>query len=161
MRARLALLRVSWQGNLRSHVSGCWGRLLDPVLTAVRSWASLPLTCDRAAIAPWLLPRAMLRTSSCSNGNPFFAPDYFKAGLPDHPLDGELWGGRGQFSKTLSVAKTHKGKEGEWKYITYAGQYCTSTGGRHAHAQCCRGSARQCCSALILWRRQPQHASSY
>lgn len=31
------------------------------------------------------------------NGNVFEAPKWFKAGMPDTPLDGELFAGRGQF----------------------------------------------------------------
>jgi len=38
-------------------------------------------------------------------GNVFHAPDWFKAGLPAHPLDGELWMGRKAFQKTISVVK--------------------------------------------------------
>lgn len=33
-------------------------------------------------------------------GNKFYVPDYFKEGLPEVPLDGELWEGRGLFQKT-------------------------------------------------------------
>jgi DNA ligase-1 len=38
-------------------------------------------------------------------GNRFFAPAWFTAGLPDFPLDGELWGGRRQFQRTVGVVK--------------------------------------------------------
>jgi DNA ligase-1 len=30
-------------------------------------------------------------------GNVIHAPEWFTAGLPDRPLDGEIWAGRGQF----------------------------------------------------------------
>eukprot|EP00039_Didymoeca_costata_P033412 m.42194 g.42194 ORF g.42194 m.42194 type:complete len:382 (-) comp9856_c0_seq1:65-1210(-) len=54
------------------------------------------------------------------NGNVFYAPDFFKKGLPKTPLDGELWGGRGMFQKTVSIAKTHSGDDNNWKCVTYA-----------------------------------------
>lgn len=51
-------------------------------------------------------------------GNIFPAPDWFKAGLPNVVLDGELWMGRRMFQKTISVVKT--GDFGErWKNVTY------------------------------------------
>ena len=47
--------------------------------------------------------------------------DVHSTGLPtDEPLDGELWGGRGQFQKTLSVAKSQHGDANRWKNVTYA-----------------------------------------
>jgi len=39
------------------------------------------------------------------NGNQFPAPDWFKAGLPPTPLDGELWCGRRQFRRCLSIVR--------------------------------------------------------
>jgi len=51
-------------------------------------------------------------------GNVFHAPDWFKAGLPDHPLDGELWMARKSFQKTISVVKRlDAGKQ--WESIRY------------------------------------------
>src|SRR4051794_15555261 len=38
-------------------------------------------------------------------GNPFHAPDWFVAGLPDAPLDGELWLGRKQFQRAVSIVR--------------------------------------------------------
>ncbi len=38
-------------------------------------------------------------------GNPTVAPEWFTAGLPEWPLDGELWVGRKQFAKTLSIVR--------------------------------------------------------
>jgi DNA ligase 1 len=51
-------------------------------------------------------------------GNVFDAPDWFKAGLPSHPLDGELWIGRRKFQQTISVVTS--GSAGErWKDVKY------------------------------------------
>ncbi len=38
-------------------------------------------------------------------GNRFIAPDWFTAGLPGESLDGELWVGRKQFQKTVSIVR--------------------------------------------------------
>ncbi len=38
-------------------------------------------------------------------GNRFFAPEWFTAGLPLEPLDGELWMGRKQFQRTVSIVR--------------------------------------------------------
>jgi len=51
-------------------------------------------------------------------GNIFHAPDWFKAGLPDHPLDGELWMARKAFQRTISIVKRQDGGD-QWKQIRY------------------------------------------
>ena len=38
-------------------------------------------------------------------GNRFHAPDWFIAGLPNVPLDGELWLGRKAFQRTMSIIR--------------------------------------------------------
>ncbi len=38
-------------------------------------------------------------------GNRFFAPSWFVAGLPDMPLDGELWLARKAFQRTVSIVR--------------------------------------------------------
>jgi DNA ligase-1 len=38
-------------------------------------------------------------------GNEYFAPAWFIEGLPPIPLDGELWGGRKKFQRTVSIAR--------------------------------------------------------
>jgi len=56
------------------------------------------------------------------NGNKFHAPKFFTEDLPKTPLDGELWCGRGLFSKTISIVKKSKNPEkfaDDWKYVTY------------------------------------------
>lgn len=44
-------------------------------------------------------------------GNRFFAPDWFTAGLPLEPLDGELWIGRRQFQRTVSIVRRQAGND--------------------------------------------------
>lgn len=51
-------------------------------------------------------------------GNPYHAPDWFTAGLPDTPLDGELWIDRGMFQKTVSVVR-RQDKSDHWKDVRY------------------------------------------
>ena len=52
------------------------------------------------------------------NGNRYVAPDWFVAGLPDQPLDGELWGGRKQFQDTVSVVRSVSAGE-RWRSLKY------------------------------------------
>jgi DNA ligase-1 len=40
-------------------------------------------------------------------GNRYHAPDWFTAGLPGVPLDGELWVGRRQFQRTVGIVRRH------------------------------------------------------
>ncbi len=51
-------------------------------------------------------------------GNRFFAPDWFTAGLPDYPLDGELWLDRKQFQRTISIVR-RQDQSDHWKNIRY------------------------------------------
>jgi DNA ligase-1 len=51
-------------------------------------------------------------------GNIFYAPDWFRNGLPDHPLDGELWMGRHAFQQTISVVKSVDSGD-RWKKVCY------------------------------------------
>ena len=51
-------------------------------------------------------------------GNPYFAPDWFVAGLPDFPLDGELWLGRKQFQRCVSIVR-RQDRNQQWEDIRY------------------------------------------
>jgi DNA ligase-1 len=51
-------------------------------------------------------------------GNPYLAPDWFMVGLPNTPLDGELWGGRKNFQRTISIVR-RQDKSDDWKQIRY------------------------------------------
>ena len=52
------------------------------------------------------------------NGNEFKAPGWFCRFLPRHPLDGELYVGRQQFERTMSIIRRHDGGE-QWKDVRY------------------------------------------
>jgi DNA ligase-1 len=51
-------------------------------------------------------------------GNEFFAPAWFTEKLPDFPLDGELFGGRQQFQRTVSVVRRQDRSE-HWKELAF------------------------------------------
>ena len=50
------------------------------------------------------------------NGHVFAAPDWFKAGMPNVRLDGELWMGRGTFDTLVSRLQT---KGGDWSGVKF------------------------------------------
>jgi DNA ligase-1 len=52
-------------------------------------------------------------------GNPLYSPPWFTAGLPKIPLDGELWLGRRQFQRTVSIVRRQNGGEA-WREILFA-----------------------------------------
>ena len=52
------------------------------------------------------------------NGNPFAAPEWFTRDLPNTPLDGELWIGRKQFQRTVSVVRRSDASE-LWRDVQY------------------------------------------
>ncbi len=51
-------------------------------------------------------------------GNRFIAPDWFTAGFPDMPLDGELWAGRKLFQKTVSIVRRQDAGK-VWESVRY------------------------------------------
>jgi len=52
------------------------------------------------------------------NGNRYAAPEWFTLGLPNTPLDGELWIGRKQFQRTVSIVR--RGDAAElWREVRY------------------------------------------
>lgn len=60
------------------------------------------------------------RTLVTRTGQAIHAPQWFLDSLPKgEPLDGELWIGRGQFQRTVSVVRSKAAGE-EWRAIRYA-----------------------------------------
>jgi DNA ligase 1 len=47
------------------------------------------------------------------------APAWFTAGWPKTPLDGELWAGRGQFSKAVSTVRQQTPDDGAWRAMRF------------------------------------------
>jgi DNA ligase 1 len=51
-------------------------------------------------------------------GNRYHAPDWFVHDLPDVPLDGELWIGRKQFQRTVSIVR-RQDQSDHWKDVRF------------------------------------------
>ena len=80
-------------GNLLSGLADTW----DNETNLVGWWLSEKLDGVRAY---WDGKQFVSRL-----GNRFHAPAWFVAGLPDVPLDGELWLGRKQFQRAVSIVR--------------------------------------------------------
>ena len=53
------------------------------------------------------------------SGKRFHAPEWFTANFPVEALDGELWAGRGQFEKTVSIVRTMNPADTDWHALSY------------------------------------------
>ncbi len=51
-------------------------------------------------------------------GNVYKAPAWFKQGLPDTPLDGELWVGRKKFQRCVSIVRRQE-EHDQWQEVQY------------------------------------------
>ncbi len=61
-------------------------------------------------------------------GNEFFAPKWFTERFPKTPLDGELWGGRKLFQRTVGIVK-RQDESALWKELQYVVFDAPSHGG--------------------------------
>jgi len=52
-------------------------------------------------------------------GRQIHAPDWFTAGFPQTPLDGEIWAGRGRFSWVSGVIRKFSPAEEDWRQVTF------------------------------------------
>ncbi|WP_227501766.1 DNA ligase [Marinobacter nitratireducens] len=52
-------------------------------------------------------------------GHVYRAPDWFTEDFPSHPLDGELWSGRGTFSALSGVVRKSQPIDAEWRNVLY------------------------------------------
>jgi len=52
-------------------------------------------------------------------GNIYHAPNWFTAGFPDYPLDGELWIKRSSFEQLVSTVRTKKPGHKRWRTVKY------------------------------------------
>ena len=53
------------------------------------------------------------------SGNVIQAPAWFTAALPPHPLDGELWLGRGTFEHLSGIVRRDTPDDAEWRKLRY------------------------------------------
>lgn len=53
------------------------------------------------------------------SGKAIHAPPWFTAGWPPHPMDGELWAGRGQFETTVSTVRRRQPVDAAWRAIRF------------------------------------------
>lgn len=52
-------------------------------------------------------------------GNEFAAPEWFIENFPAYPLDGELWLGRKQFERLVSIVCKQTPVDSEWRHVRY------------------------------------------
>lgn len=52
-------------------------------------------------------------------GNVFHAPDWFTSVLPETPLDGELWLGRGTFEKLSGIVRRQTPQDSDWQKVKF------------------------------------------
>ena len=52
-------------------------------------------------------------------GHEYRAPDWFTAGFPVHPLDGELWMGRGRFAELSGAVRQVVPDDDDWQRIRF------------------------------------------
>ena len=88
------LLANAWEND--TDLTGWW---MSEKLDGVRAW--------------WDGSRFLSRL-----GNVYHAPDWFIAGLPAVPLDGELWLDRKAFQRTVSIVR-RQDKSEHWQQIKY------------------------------------------
>jgi DNA ligase-1 len=88
------LLAHSWENDL--DLTGWW---MSEKLDGVRAY--------------WNGERFLSRL-----GNEYFAPAWFTDGLPKIALDGELWGGRKRFQRTVSIAR-RQDRSDAWHELTF------------------------------------------
>nr|MBL8454668.1 DNA ligase [Zoogloeaceae bacterium] len=53
------------------------------------------------------------------SGRPIVAPDWFLAGLPATPIDGELWMGRRSFDRLSGLLRREAPDDPEWRSVRY------------------------------------------
>lgn len=53
------------------------------------------------------------------SGREIVAPTWFVRALPQHPLDGELWLGRGQFDRLSGVVRQQRPDDAAWRNVRY------------------------------------------
>jgi DNA ligase-1 len=120
------LLANSWQNDV--DLTGWW---MSEKLDGVRAW--------------WDGKQFFSR-----QGNIYHAPDWFVAGLPGVPLDGELWLDRRSFQRTVSIVR-RQDKSDHWREIKYVVFDAPAVAGPFEE--------RQKALAEMIRRQHPQNAA--
>ncbi len=66
------------------------------------------------------------------NGDAIDAPDWFTAGWPAQPMDGELWHGRGRFQRTSDLVRALRREDGAWREVRFMAFDLPADGGGFA-----------------------------
>lgn len=53
------------------------------------------------------------------SGHVIHAPAFFTQGLPNEPLDGELWLGRGQYQALMRIVLDEEPNEAQWRQVSF------------------------------------------
>ena len=77
-------------------------------------WLTTGSVRSTTAFADWDGAKLMTR-----GGEPIAAPAWFTAGSPAVPMDGELWAGRGQFSKAVSTVRQKNPDDAAWRKLRF------------------------------------------
>ena len=120
------LLANSWENDV--DLNGWW---MSEKLDGVRAW--------------WDGRQFLSRL-----GNVYDAPDWFVAGLPNVPLDGELWLARKAFQRTVSIVR-RQDKSDHWQQIKYVLFDAPGVSGPFEE--------RQKALSEIIQQQHPQYAS--
>lgn len=104
----LGLSKKSQKGPERVMLAQNWKRKQD----VTEWWMSEKLDGIRAL---WNGTQLITRM-----GNAVHAPNWFLKKFPPFPIDGELWIGRGKFSKTVSIVRKKNPNDQEWRQIRFA-----------------------------------------
>ena len=77
------------------------------------------------------------------SGNVIQAPAWFTAALPPHPLDGELWLGRGTFERLSGIVRRDTPDDAEWRKVALHGVR-TARCARHLHRKTDATASARC-----------------
>ena len=104
----------------------CSGLLLTT--TAIATELMLPkVYTEQSQIDGWLMSEKLDGVRGywdghqllSKQGNRFYTPQAFIRDLPPFPLEGEIWGGRGQFENTVATVTRHKADD-NWIKLKFA-----------------------------------------
>ncbi|MGK2904753.1 MAG: DNA ligase [Desulfuromonadales bacterium] len=104
----------------------CW--LLSPAFLSLAAELMLPqVYSEQVHVSGWLMSEKLDGVRGywdgkqllSKNGNRFYPPPAFVRDLPPFPLEGELWGGRGTFERTVSIVKQQQPHDG-WLQLKFA-----------------------------------------